>query len=355
MLSQLLVRDFRCFQSAELELHPRMNILTGCNAQGKTSLLEAVCVLMRLQSPRTNTRAEWLRFDTASCLIEGTLDGLPLRYAQTIAARRVSVNGAICARNEEYLKNTARVVWMDHADMNLARGGAEHRRRFFDFAAAQIFPEYRESLRAYERALRSRNFVLKRDVVIQWKQADAYATLMSRHAAVLRECRESLVAALQPHALAAHAELSGGADVAMFHFVSGFDGDNLSAALLNARADEDRTRQTAAGSHRDDLALFVNARGASSFASEGQQRTLSLALKIAQARVLEERSGRAPLLLLDDVFGELDKARRQALLRALPADSQVFITTTFLDWLEQTPVDGWRYEVSGGEVKRMDE
>ena len=354
MLSKLSMRDYRCFQSAELELHPRMNIFTGRNAQGKTSLLEAACVLMRLQSPRTSTRSEWLRFEAASCLIEGTIGEVSLRYTQTSTARRLAVDGAVCKTNEEYLKNTSLVVWMDHADMNLARGGSEHRRRFLDFAAAQIFPDYRESLRAYERALRSRNFVLKRDAVIQWKQADAYALLMARHATVLRRCREELVEAMIPHTMAAHRELSGGGETANLKFESGFADADLASALREARADEERTRQTAAGPHRDDVALFVNERDASSFASEGQQRTLSIALKIAQARVLEERSGYAPLLLLDDVFGELDKARRQALLRALPRDSQVFITTTFLDWMEATPVDGWCFEVEAGSVERTE-
>ncbi len=352
MLSRLFLRDYRCFATATLALHPRVNIFYGRNAQGKTSLLEAVCVLMRLQSPRTSTKSEWIRFEASTSLIEGTVNDVDLRYAQNATVRRLAVSGAVCTRSDEYLKNTALIVWLDHADMNLVRGGAEHRRRFLDFAAAQMFPEYRDALKAYERSLRSRNYLLKRDDVIPWKQVDAYAVLLQKHGSVLRRCREALLTALEPHVVAVQQHLSGNTEVAALSYARGYEGDDLAAVLHERRAEEERSRSTVAGPHRDDVTLEINARAASAFASEGQQRTLCLALKIAQARVLKEARGQAPLLLMDDIFGELDKARRQAVLTALPPESQIFITTTFLDWMEQTTLNGHCYEVSNGAVEQ---
>ena len=155
MLNRLLVRDFRCFTLAEFELHPEVTLLVGRNAQGKTSLLEAACVLMRLQSPRTTTRTDFIRFGARACVIEGDWRGQRLRFGQSSTARKLAVDESVSRRSGDYLKSTARVVWMDHADMNLVRGGAEHRRRYLDFAAAQLFPEYLPALRSYERALRS--------------------------------------------------------------------------------------------------------------------------------------------------------------------------------------------------------
>lgn len=108
---------------------------------------------------------------------------------------------------------------------------------------------------------------------------------------------------------------------------------------------------TVAGSHRDDLELNLNDRPAGVFGSEGQQRSLSVALKVAQALVLREQMGQPPLILLDDVFGELDKSRRRAVLRSLPEQSQIFVTTTSLDWAEQEAWDGAHWEVEEGHVR----
>lgn len=347
-LEWLQVRDFRCFTEARLALHPETTVLVGRNGQGKTSLLEAVCVLMRLQSPRTSVRTDLIRLGAGTCVVEGRWGGRHLRFAQNATARRVAVNEAPCGKAVDYLAQTARVVWMDHADMNLVRGSAEHRRRYLDFAAAQVFPEYLPALKSYERALRSRNFLLKRDAVIAWRQVDAYARVMGEHAAVIQACRADLVARLQAPARLAHAALSGGREEAGVTYLGGCRGGNLPETLATLREEEQRLRSTQAGVHRDDLTLTLQERAAASFASEGQQRTLCLALKLAQATVLEQVQGRPPLLLMDDIFGELDKARRRALLDFLPPHTQKIITTTFTDWAGESGMPGLVLEVGEG-------
>lgn len=353
MLTRLTVRDFRCFASVEVLPHPRLTFVVGRNAQGKTSLLEAACVLLRLQSPRTSSRGDWLRFGADSCLIEGAWDRTILRHTQTQSARRLAVDGAPCTRAADYLAASALVVWMDHADMNLARGGAEHRRRHLDFAAAQLFPEYLSALRHYDRALRARNFLLKRDAAISWRQADSYGRILDANAAVVRRCRGELVRRMQPWIGGAQRALGGAAEMATAEYRPGFEGESLQAALEESRELESRTRQTAAGTHRDELVLRVDGRDAGAFASEGQQRTLSLALKLAQARVLAEERGVAPLLLLDDVFGELDPERRRALLDYLPRDSQKIVTTTFLDWMTEESGDALVLQAGQGTVRSI--
>ena len=348
MLDWMQVRDFRCFTEARLELHPETTLLVGKNGQGKTSLLEAACVLMRLQSPRTSTRGDLIRFGASSALVEGGWEGRKLRFGQNATVRRVAVDDAVCPKSGDYLAQTARVVWMDHADMNLARGGAEHRRRYLDFASAQIFPDYLPALKTYERALRSRNFLLKRDAVIPWRQVDAYGRILADQARVIRHARASLVERLAEPVTRAHHGLSEGVEPGALAYVCGFEGDSLEAALESVRAEEQRMRTTQVGIHRDDLALTIHGRPAGAFASEGQQRTLCLSLKLAQAQVLEEVQGRPPLLLIDDIFGELDKGRRQALLAYLPAHAQKIITTTFTDWARESEISGTTYRVEQG-------
>lgn len=334
MLTDLVLRDYRCFRECRVALHPSMTLLVGRNAQGKTSLMEAACVLLRLQSPRTSTRSELIRMGATSLLIEGRASGEVRRYTQTRTARRLAIDGAVCSRAVDYLASSGRVVWMDHRDMNLLRGSGEHRRRYLDFAASQIYPDYLKALRGYERALRGRNYVLKRDAVIQWRQADAFARVMAEFAQVLTTRRSQLITALQPEVTRIHAELSNDSETALIQYDAASTAGNLIEELAALRAEEQRTRQTSIGPHRDDLGLHLNDLPAGNFASEGQQRSLALALKIAQACVLEAASGKPPLMLLDDVFGELDTHRRRALLRLLPAGTQKIITTTHLDWAD---------------------
>jgi DNA replication and repair protein RecF len=307
---------------------------------------------MRLQSPRTSARTDFIRFGAKACVIEGRWNDTRLRFGQSATTRRLAVDEAICGRSGEYLKSTARVVWMDHADMNLARGSAEHRRRYLDFAAAQLFPDYLPALKNYERALRSRNFLLKRDAVIAWKQVDAYGAQLAAHGEILTRRRAELVHRLAPYVQEGHAAVSGATEDAAAAYVRGFEGGSLEQALLDARETEQRTRSTAVGAHRDELRLEVNGRDAGAFASEGQQRTLCLALKLGQAKVLEEGAGEPPLLLLDDIFGELDKRRRKALLEHLPSHAQKIITTTFMDWADEESLEGSVFEVEAGKVAR---
>ncbi len=348
MLSDLFVRDFRCFAEAKVDLHPDVTLLVGRNAQGKTSLIEAACVLLRLQSPRTTNRAELVRFGASTCLVEASWRGRRLRYAQSPATRRLALDGGTCGKVGDYLSASGVVVWMDHRDMSLLRGGAEHRRRFLDFAASQMFPDYLHALRGYERALRGRNYVLKRDAVIAWKQADAFAHVMDGFAQTLWQRRAELCAALTPQVTAAHAQLSDNAENACIGLSSTRERGGLREALLTMREEESRSRSTALGPHRDDITMMLNDLDATSFASEGQQRSFALSMKLAQAHVLEKARGEAPLMLIDDVFGELDAHRRRALLACLPAGTQKIITTTHLDWVQADHISGLVHRVEQG-------
>ncbi|MCB1224867.1 MAG: DNA replication and repair protein RecF [Verrucomicrobiales bacterium] len=353
MLEQLQLRDFRCFAEVGLEFAGPMTLLTGRNGQGKTSLLEAACVLLRLQSPRTTTRKDWIRLGTSTAVVEGAMGGQRLRCAVAASARRLAVDEVVCQRPGDYLSRSGLVVWMDHGDMRMLRGGAEHRRRLLDFTASQIYPDYLAALRGYERALRGRNQVLKRDARIDWAQADAFARVLAERARVLRQRRTQLLERMAEPMFAFHERVSQTSAPIAAAYRAGFEEENLADELAQRREEEQRQRVTVCGPHRDDVGIELDGKDATRFASEGQQRTLALALRLAQARLLEEERGRPPLLLLDDVFGELDRERRRALLECLPAGAQKIVTTTHLDWLEQEGGDWVRWEVAEGGVRRV--
>jgi DNA replication and repair protein RecF len=341
MLRSLQLNQFRCFESLRLELVDGVTLFVGDNAQGKTSILEAACVLLRLQSPRASSVADVVRFENDAAAVSGEFGDSELRFQYREGrgkGRSLAVDGETQRRPGDYLRASGRVVWMANDDLVLVRGGGDGRRRYLDFMASQLMPAYRPALKAYEKALRSRNSLLKRDAVPKWPEIDAYTQLLAEHGAVLTQQRRDLVAELLPLAQEAQALISGsaaGEEALTLEYLSkSGEADDLSAELLARRGEEVRRRQTVAGPHRDDLELKIDGMPAAKFASEGQQRTLALALKLAQARLFVERGGEPPVLLIDDVFGELDPGRRNALMAAWPEASQKLITTTHLDWLE---------------------
>ena len=359
MLSSLQLNQFRCFETLRLELGEGVTLFVGDNAQGKTSILEAACVLLRLQSPRASGVGDVVRFENDAAAVSGEFGDSELRsqYREGRGrGRSLAVDGETQRRPGDYLRASGRVVWMANDDLVLVRGGGDGRRRYLDFMASQLVPAYRPALKAYEKALRSRNSLLKRDAVPKWPEIDAYTQLLAEHGAVLTRQRRDLVAELLPLAQEAQALISGcrpseGEDLVLEYRSAAGDNDDLTAELLARRGEEARRRQTVAGPHRDDLVLTINGMPAAKFASEGQQRTLALALKLAQARLFVERGGEPPVLLIDDVFGELDPGRRNALMGARSKASQKLITTTHLDWLEDAGFSDVKvFQVRGGEV-----
>jgi DNA replication and repair protein RecF len=354
VLRALNLNQFRCFESLRLELASGVTLFHGNNAQGKTSILEASCVLLRLQSPRTTTLGDCIQFSEKAFAIGGNLVGFnesELRLQYREAGRKLLVDGEAQKSASDYLRHSALVVWMANDDLALVRGGSDGRRRFLDFMAAQLFPGYREALKAYEKALRSRNFLLKRDASPKWAQVDAYSRLLHDYGQVLSSSRRVLVEKLRPRAAEAQIRIGGtGESLGLDYESASGDGDDL-LALLEARRDEEmRKRQTAAGPHRDDLLLTLNGKPAAKFASEGQQRTVALALKLGQTNLFVETRQEAPVMLIDDVFGELDPGRRNALMANWPTASQKLITTTHLDWLDERFNDAKRLEVVGAKV-----
>lgn len=342
-IGRLKVRHFRCFEAFEAEFGPGLNFIVGPNAQGKTSLLEAACILLRLQSPRTSRLPEVVQHHRRGFVVDGYYGPRHLQFYYG-GRRKLALDAVEQRTATEYLA-LGRVVYFATADMELVRGSAEVRRRLLDFVAAQHFPEYRGTLRAYERALRSRNALLKQGQV-RWREVEAFEGPLLEAGVALTQRRAELVRELEPQVQASHRAISADGEVPTLEYAAG-SGEDFAAELHAARAEDVRLRQTSVGPHRDEVRILLNQHG-TAFASEGQQRTVVLSLRLAAARLLEERHGVPPVLLLDDIFGELDPARRTALLRALPAGGQKLITLTSMDWVEAEGAGILRLGAAGG-------
>lgn len=347
MLGRITLKDFRCFAQLTTEFAPGLNLIVGTNAQGKTSLLEAVCVLLRLQSPRVATLATAVQHGREGFALDGRWGDRHLQFHLGGQRRKLVLDGVEQPTGQTYLEQ-ARVAWFSGHDAAMVRGTSENRRRFLDFVGAQIDPTYRRQWRDYTLALRSRNALLKRPAP-NWREIAAFDGPLAAAGEALTALRAALVERLAPAAAAAHAAVAGPGETLALTYRSATPPGPLGPALAAARGNDARLRVTTVGPHRDDVGLALDGRAAT-VASEGQQRTVAVALRLAQVAVLAAAAGTPPLLLIDDVFGELDVGRRNALIAALPAGAQKLVSTTHLDWL--APVGGGAAEgVRLGELR----
>jgi len=328
VLRSLKIRHFRCFDAFEAEFAGGLNFIVGPNAHGKTSLLEASCILLRLQSPRVTRLATAVQHDRRGFVVDGHLDERHLQFYFSKERKKLALDSVTQTTAHEYLQ-LGRVVWFSNSDIELVRGSGEARRRFLDFVCVQREVGYRTLLREYERALRSRNLLLKQPSP-RWREIAAFDAPLLETGQRLLAARRNLAAELTIPAASMHTAISAAHEHLHLEYVCG-SGDDFPAALEAARTQDARLRQSTVGPHRDDLAFTLNGTSAD-LGSEGQQRTLVLALKLGAAHLLAAHFEAPPLLLIDDVFGELDVRRRNALLAALPKESQKIITTTHLDW-----------------------
>jgi DNA replication and repair protein RecF len=334
MVSKLLLRDFRCFSNLEIEFHPESTCIIGRNASGKTSLLEAVSVLTRLQSPRTGSLTQVVRLGAKGLVTDGFVSQCHLQFYYSATRRKLALDAVEQKSSNAYL-DVAKVVYFANSDIDLVRGTGDTRRRFLDFVGNQLFKNYREILRSYEKALQSRNRYLKM-MPARPREVSAYSKPLLQFGNQLTALRAFLLERLDPHVIEAFAAISDRNETLRLCYQPGATTD-FENALRESEEEELRLRMTVVGPHRDDFQLYLNSKPADLFASEGQHRTIAIALKLAQARTLELEFKEAPLLLLDDVFGELDPARRNRLFMALPSRGQRLVTTTHLDWLESLP------------------
>ena len=267
--------------------------------------------------------------------------------------RKLSLNERPIRRLADYFGVLRAVVFCSE-DLALVKGPSQGRRRFLDLLLAQTVPGYLTLLMRYAKALRSRNALLKQ-ALIDLVELDGFTLELVQAGEALIAARREFVPALAPRVQSAFRRIAAESDALSLHYQPGVAGD-FAVALSQSRTRERALKTTVVGPHRDDLTLLVNDRAAAPFTSEGQKRTLAIALKLAQAEHLAEVHGTPPLLLIDDVMGELDARRRAAFVPLLQhsfrAGGQVFMTCTEENWPRQLGCDLQRWKVEQGHLAR---
>jgi DNA replication and repair protein RecF len=239
--------------------------------------------------------------------------------------------------------------------LQLVKGTARARRRFLDLLLAQTQPGYLSLLQRYMKTVRNRNVLLKQHVVDEATLDSFSAELVKLGDEIIR-ARRGLVPKFSPLARLAYRRISNDAEELRIEYQASVKHD-FAVELAQARARERTFRATLVGPHRDDLQLLQNGQSAAQFGSEGQKRTLAIALKMAQAEFLAGLHGTPPILLIDDVMGELDVKRRSGFLplleQARRTSGQVFMTCTEENWPSELGKDLQRWEVQAGSLKKL--
>jgi len=333
-LTRLWLTDFRSYATAELEPAPEgLTVVIGPNGEGKTNLLEAIGYLATLSSFRGAPGEALIRqgCDRAIVRAEAERDGRSLLLEAELhptGRDRVQVNRQPLKRARDLL-GALRVSVFSPDDLVLVKGGPGERRRWLDETLVALHPKH-DALRAdLERVLRQRNTLLKqaggRLSAEVASTLDVWDAKLAATGESLVSAREAAVERLAPAMGSAYDQVASRANVVSAHYRRSWTG-SLAEAVARGRTDDVRRGVSLIGPHRDDLELGLSGLPARTHASQGEQRSLALALRLAAHAVVTNVVGAAPVLLLDDVFSELDPDRSRALLANLPA-GQALLTT----------------------------
>lgn len=358
-LRKISLHHFRNVGFAALELKGRRQFLVGSNGQGKTNLLEAVGFLTALRSFRTTDNKILIGHGEQTAAMACVLDHEQLGETHvTIKLRRdgkeVWCDQTRVTKMGDYLGKFPTVVFSSH-DIQLVRGAPALRRRWLDLTLSAIDPNYFRALQAFTRALAERNALLKSGRAVT-AELEAFEQALAPAAAEVIALRVAGAQRIARLVEANYASLVDGgepAGVAYQPNVAETSAEALKARFESGRARDAQFRTTLAGPHRDDLLFTIKETAAKDFASEGQQRSFVLALRLAQAAWFRERSGVCPVLLADDVLGELDAMRRARFWSAVDADSQVIATGTHLPGTEMDSeaAEAWQiFDIVDGNV-----
>lgn len=388
LLNRIILRNFRNYINCEVDFPQSVNLIVGGNAQGKTSLLEAIYFLCTAESHRATHDAELIRHHESGFYLKGTLrngsnDVVSIEAIKQIRGQfRLKKNGILQTKRSEWI-GQFNAVFFSPESLTLVKGGPSERRRFLDLLISQINSEYLKNLQKYNLVLKQRNELLKqiRATSTSITQLDAWNKLLIMHGTAVIIKRLEIFSQLKGYAIENYLKLAGAQESLALTYRSAVIPDNMlipnsetpvtnpvteisdmdkiakhfNVSLNTSREADLQRGTTSVGPHRDDFLIELESEaktgavhgvadndnehnegdpktfreGARAYGSQGQQRTIALALKLAELELIRYLTGRDPIVLLDDVTSELDDKRTKYLLEVLQdLSTQTFITTT---------------------------
>ncbi|MEK3951868.1 MULTISPECIES: DNA replication/repair protein RecF [Psychrobacillus] len=346
-IERLELKDFRNYDSIEMNFSSKINVLIGENAQGKTNLMESLYVLSMAKSHRTSNDKELIRWDADYGKIKGDIQKkyghLPLELILSKKGKKAKVNHLEQTRLSDYI-GQLNVVMFAPEDLYLVKGSPQVRRRFLDMEIGQISPIYLHDLLQFQKIMKQRNHILKQHQgksMLNDVMFDVYTEQYIESAVKVIQKRFHFMQLLQQWAEPIHFGISRGLEKLRITYNSSTGiqpewSTNEMKNHLEKKIAESQSRElyrgvSLIGPHRDDLQFFVNDYDVQTYGSQGQQRTTALSLKLAEIELIKQEVGESPVLLLDDVLSELDDYRQSHLLNTIQGDVQTFVTTTSVE------------------------
>ena len=336
VIQSVELKNFRNYEFLDLQLDPGINIFYGRNAQGKTNILESVYVGCTSKSHKSAKDREMIRFGTEEAHIKVNLTRKDTAHRIDMhikknSSKGIALNG-IPIRKVSQLFGIANVVFFSPEDLNIIKNGPGERRRFMDMELCQLNKIYVHNLISYNKVINQKNKLLKEAHFIHEYEdfLDIYNEQLIRYGTEIIRIRRGFIEHLNEILKEKHDSITSHLEDLSILYEADTDEENFAAEVARKRQQELKNGMSLVGPHRDDLCFMVNGIDIRHFGSQGQQRTATLSLKLAEISLVEEISGDRPVLLLDDVLSELDRERQNMLLNSI-GEIQTLITCTGLD------------------------
>ncbi len=335
-IESVQLKNFRNYETLELNLVPETNIFYGNNAQGKTNILEALYLCGTTKSHRGSKDKDMIRFGADEAHIRMMVNRDTLSYKIDMHLRKnkakgVAINGLPIKKAGE-LFGVVNLVFFSPEDLNIIKNGPGERRRFLDLELCQLDKIYLTDLAAYNHIVNQRNKLLK-DISVQpslKSTLEIWDMQMADYGRRIIEKRREFTEELNETVRGIHHNLTGGQEELEVIYEPNTGSGELEKIIRENREKDMRMKLTSVGPHRDDLCVMANGIDIRRYGSQGQQRTAALSLKLSEIYILKRKIRDTPVLLLDDVLSELDSSRQNYLLESI-CDIQTLITCTGLD------------------------
>ncbi len=327
-VNKLYLKNFRNISESEIFPQDEINVICGENAQGKTNIIEALWLFSGAKSFRGSKDFELIKKGEKSALIstDFTFLGVKNEAQIKISDKKTAFLNEKELSSASKLAGNFNAVIFSPVDLELVKGGPQVRRKFLDLSIGQIYPNYIEILKSYKRAVMQRNTIIK-DLKYD-KTVEVMLDIFEKEIAISGEkiikYRKNYIEDLKNYLPEIYSGLSGGREQISAVYVANCE-DNIEKNLKESRKEDMYTGVTSVGPHRDNITFLINGDDSRSFGSQGQQRSVSLSLKLSQAEVAKEITGEQPICLLDDVMSELDVTRQNYILNHIKG-RQAFIT-----------------------------
>lgn len=355
MIKELFLNHVRLYHTLHLKVHPTLNIITGDNAQGKTTILEAIYLLAYTKSHRTNQEKEVIQKEADYAKLECMTESSRLKMVISESGKKVYVNEAAKDKLSLFIGNVVAVMFSPE-DFDLIKGAPKLRRTFLDMQGSINHKPLMAELSRYKILLKDRNQHLKTFKDKTQANEDVLLKVLTKRMATSNEIimkeRTAFINALSARLTDIYQAIAEDGLEPVIEYVPSLPFKDLEATMLKHLQKDIYTETTNYGIHRDDFKILSHGDPFESHASQGQIRTLGIALKLALVEWLIDVHQIHPIVLLDDVFSELDQKRQNALLELVQKGSQVFITATDIDLIRRENLkDYTQFQIHEGKVK----